>query len=91
MEEKKDLAHQLSPIYLLHKNSPPIFILHGDADPVLPVLSTRLFVERTREIGAELKYLEVKNGNHGFRTAENPDLNSIIKQVTDYLTDRLMK
>ena len=36
LEEKEELAHQLSPVYLIQKDSPPIFILHGVADPVLP-------------------------------------------------------
>lgn len=88
-KEKEDLARKLSPIYLLHKDAPPILVLHGDEDPVLPVLSARLFVEKAKEIGAPVKYLEVKNGNHGFRTADDPKLDGIIKHVTAYLKEHL--
>jgi len=88
-KEKEDLARKLSPIYLLNKNAPPILVLHGDADTVLPVLSARLFIEKAQKIGARVKYLEVKNGNHGFRTADDPKLDGIIQQVTDYLTEHL--
>lgn len=90
-EDKEDLARRLSPIFLLGENAPPIFLLHGDADTVLPLLSSRLFVEKGRALGADIKYLEVKNGNHGFRTADTPKLDSIIKQVTAYLDEHLMK
>jgi len=90
-EDKETLVRKLSPIYLVHRDVPPIFILHGDADPVLPVLSARLFTEKAKKLGARVKYLEVKNGNHGFRTAGDPKLEGIIQQVTDYLTDKLMK
>ncbi len=89
LEEKEELARQLSPVYLIKKDSPPIFILHGDADPVLPVLSARLFVEKARKLGARVKYLEVKNGNHGFRTADDPKLDGIIQQVTAYLDEQI--
>jgi acetyl esterase/lipase len=90
-EDNEGLARKLSPIFLLDKNAPPIFLLHGDADTVLPSLSSRLFVEKGHAIGADVKYLEVKNGNHGFRTADTPNLDAIIKQVTAYLDEHLMK
>ncbi len=89
LEENEELARQLSPIFLLHKNAPPLFILHGDADPVLPVLSARLFVDQAKNIGAKIKYLEVKNGNHGFRTADDPQLDGIIQQVSAYLEKQI--
>ena len=89
LNEKEKLARQLSPVYLIKKDSPPIFILHGDADPILPVLSSRLFVEKAKKLEARVKYLEVKNGNHGFRTADDPNIEDIIKQVTTYLSEQL--
>ena len=89
VETKRNLARQLSPIYLLNINVLPFFLLHGDADTVLPVLSVRLFVEKAHRIGARVKYLEVKNGNHGFRTADDPKPESIIQQVTAYLDEKV--
>lgn len=90
-QDKEELARKLSPIFLLDKNAPPIFLLHGDADTVLPLLSSRLFVEKARAIGIDIKYLEVKNGNHGFRTADAPHLDTIIRQVSAYLEEHLMQ
>ncbi len=83
--EKADLAKRLSPIEWLTAQAPPTLILHGDADDILPVKSPRLYVEKAKELGAPVTYLEVKGGNHGFSTPCDPSLPEISETVTAFL------
>ena len=84
-EEKRELAEFLSPITHLRRSMPTVLLLHGDADPVLPVASARAFAEKAKEIGAPVVYVEVAGGNHGFRTADDPDVRGITERVGDIL------
>ena len=88
-EEKRQLAQFLSPISHLRAEMPAVLLLHGDADPVLPVASPRAFAEKARQMGAPVTYLEVAGGNHGFRTADKPDVPGITRRVTAFLREHL--
>jgi predicted esterase len=43
----------------------PWIVVHGDKDPTVPVEESRKMVKAGKELGAEIKYIEVPGGNHG--------------------------
>ncbi len=91
IEEKKDLAEKLSPINWLEpeKEMPATLVLHGDADPILPVRSTRLFVEKAKRLALPVTYIEARGGNHGFSSPSEPSLEVMSKMVGTFFRDSL--
>ena len=49
----------------------PEYVVHGDADPTVPVTSSRTMVEAGRKAGANIAYVEVPGGNHMTVVAPN--------------------
>lgn len=49
----------------------PLLVLHGDADPVVPVQQSRVFVERVRAAGGDATLHEYPGEGHGFRRREH--------------------
>jgi predicted peptidase len=43
----------------------PWVVVHGDNDPTVPVEESRKMVKAGKELGVEIKYIEVPGGNHG--------------------------
>jgi len=43
----------------------PWIVVHGDKDPTVPVEESRKMVNAGKELGIEIKYIEVPGGNHG--------------------------
>jgi poly(3-hydroxybutyrate) depolymerase len=42
----------------------PQLVVHGDRDPTVSVAGSRAMVQKARELGIEVKYIEVQGGNH---------------------------
>jgi len=51
--------------------SVPEIIVHGDADPTVNVAGSRTMVAKLKELGAEVKYIEVPGGVHSDVVAPN--------------------
>jgi predicted peptidase len=49
----------------------PEFVVHGDNDPTVNVSGSRTMVAKMKELGVEVKYVEVPGGNHGSVVAPN--------------------
>lgn len=90
-EENVELAEKLSPINWLEadKATPPILVLHGDADPILPVRSARLFVEKAGRLNLPVTYIEAKGGNHGFSSPSEPGVEAMGKAVGRFFREQL--
>jgi predicted esterase len=43
----------------------PWIVVHGDKDPTVPVEESRKMVTAGKELGADIKYIEVPGGGHG--------------------------
>jgi predicted esterase len=43
----------------------PWIVIHGDKDPTVPVEESRKMVKAGKELGTEIKYVEVPGGDHG--------------------------
>jgi predicted peptidase len=49
----------------------PEVIVHGDADPTVNVAGSRTMVAKLKELGTEIKYIEVPGGVHSDVVAPN--------------------
>ena len=49
----------------------PEIVVHGDNDPTVNVSGSRTMVAKMKELGVEVKYIEVPGGNHGSVVAPN--------------------
>jgi poly(3-hydroxybutyrate) depolymerase len=60
-----------APATLERIKSVPQFVVHGDADATVNVQGSRAMVARARELGIDVKYVEVPGGSHGNVLAPN--------------------
>lgn len=90
-DQKRDVIRLLSPVALLRKDSPPVLCFHGDKDVVLTVENSRKLAAKGQEIGADLRYVEVKDGNHGFSTKGNPSTDDIVAQAGKFVIEHLQR
>jgi acetyl esterase/lipase len=65
-EERQKLGREISPIYFVHSNQPPILIIHGDADTLVPIYQSQMFVKRCEEVGSPTKLIVREGKNHGW-------------------------
>jgi predicted peptidase len=49
----------------------PQFVVHGDADPTVAVSGSRTMVAALKEVGANVRYIEVPGGDHSNVVAPN--------------------
>jgi predicted peptidase len=49
----------------------PEIVVHGDNDPTVNVSGSRAMVDKMKELGVEVKYVEVPGGTHGSVVAPN--------------------
>ena len=60
-----------SPATLERIRQVPQFVVHGDADATVNVQGSRTMVARAKELGIDVKYIEVPGGSHGGVVAPN--------------------
>jgi dipeptidyl aminopeptidase/acylaminoacyl peptidase len=87
--EKKDLAHLLSPVWQIRADSPAVYLFHGDRDPTLSVENSRQLFKQGKAVGADIQYMEIKNGVHGFGTDCSPTIDEIGSSAARFILDHL--
>jgi predicted peptidase len=90
-DQKADVIRLLSPVQLIKKDSTPVYCFHGDQDTVLSVENSRRLFAKGRQIGADIRYTEVQDGNHGFSSNGSPSLDEIITKASDFIITQLTK
>jgi len=61
-----EIGHKICPADQVSADDPPTLIIHGDADKLVPIQQSELFIEKMKAAGVECK-LVVKNGaGHGW-------------------------
>lgn len=66
-EGREILGREISPIYFVTSKLPPTLIIHGDADNVVPLQQSELFVERAIKVNADAIELIIRPGKgHGW-------------------------
>ena len=69
-EGRQLLGHVISPIYFVHSNMPPILIIHGDADKLVPIYQSKIFVKRCEDEGSPVKLIVRRGQGHGWSHME---------------------
>ena len=90
-DQKRDIMRLLSPVVLIQKNSTPIFCFHGDKDTVLSVENSRKLFAQGKEVGAEIQYVEVKEGTHGFGLSCSPSIEEITAMASKFVIEHLQR
>jgi acetyl esterase/lipase len=65
-EGRKELGHEISPVYFIRSNQAPVLIVHGDADKLVPMYQAEQFVKKSREAGATAKLVVHEGKAHGW-------------------------
>lgn len=65
-EGRRRLGERISPARHITAQLPPTLIIHGDADDLVPIQQSRLFVERAAAVGAKAVLLTRPGGHHGW-------------------------
>jgi acetyl esterase/lipase len=81
-----------SPVNYVRTEAPPFLVIHGDKDAMVPVEQSRELVARMREAGMRVKYIEVKNANHGFWPVGGdiaPTLPEITSEIVEFFRQTL--
>lgn len=83
-EDRKKLAHEISPIYFITSNLPPTLIIHGDADPLVPIQQSETFLEKAKAAGATTKLIVKPGAKHGW-----PDWPKDLESCADWFDTNL--
>ena len=89
LEEKAALARLLSPMHLMRKDSTPVYLFHGDKDTSVDIEHSRRLFQKGKALGADIQFMEIKGGVHGFGKECTPSIPQISATVSHYLVERL--
>lgn len=67
-EEIEAKARAISPALLVTAKTPPFLIWHGDADPLVPLQQSELFVEKLKGVGTDVEFYIKPGGAHPWMT-----------------------
>lgn len=55
---------EISPVYLVKKDSPPLLLIHGDADKTVPLQQSEIMKAKYEELGLPVKLVVHPGGGH---------------------------
>ncbi|MDQ6603652.1 MAG: alpha/beta hydrolase [Chloroflexota bacterium] len=70
--ERVEGARQANPLHYIGPDMPPCLIVHGREDEIVPLTQAELLYGALKDANAEVTFLEVEDGNHGFWEAGQP-------------------
>lgn len=65
---------EFSPINYVSAKSPPFLLIHGTGDPFVPFAQSETFCGKLRASGVSCELYPVKDGGHGIRSWQSPEL-----------------
>jgi len=65
-EKLAEMSKQYSPIYGVTAKFPPTLIFHGDADKLVPLQQSEIFIEKLKGLGVPCKLVVKKGAGHGY-------------------------
>jgi acetyl esterase/lipase len=77
-------VRKISPARLVQSKQPPFLIIHGDADPLVPLQQSQIFVEALQKAGGEAQLIVKHGGGHPWRT-----INEEVTVMADWLDKRV--
>jgi acetyl esterase/lipase len=81
---RQTLGKQISPIYHIHPDMPPVLLIHGDADKLVPIQQSQLFVEKCNEVKSPAQLITRPGKGHGWL-----DIGNDLKEVADWFDKNL--
>lgn len=66
-ESRQIYGQEISPLNFVTSNLPPTLIIHGDADRLVPIQQSELFVKRAKEVNATVKLVVREGKDHGWK------------------------
>lgn len=84
--KRQAIGRAISPITHVSGDDPPMLLIHGDADELVPIQQTRIFVDKMRKEGAEAKLITKPGAAHGWR-----DLLDDTQLLVDWFDEHLAK
>lgn len=88
IQQNKDKVAKANPITYVSKPDPPMLIMHGEVDQAVPYNQSELLHAALQKAGVESTLVKVKNGDHGFRGADQKP-EARIKMVADFFDKHL--
>lgn len=92
VSENRGLARMASPVEFVSKDDPPTLILQGDSDPLVPLSQGEALYKALKRVGADVTFVEVKKGGHGFGPIPKtePSFDELKKTVLEFFQKHLM-
>lgn len=91
IKDSKDSYIKASPINYLSEESPSILLIHGSKDTVVPSSQSFNLYKKGKELGADVRYMSIKNGGHGFVPSGGeiyPALNDISDKTISFIEEK---
>lgn len=79
-----EIGKEISPMSHVSEDDPPILIVHGDADKLVPIQQSRLFIDKLKQAGVEAKLVTKEGGKHGW-----PKISEDITLLVDWFDTHL--
>ncbi|HEY8746998.1 MAG TPA: alpha/beta hydrolase [Tepidisphaeraceae bacterium] len=83
-EVRQKLGKQISPADHVHPGMCPILLIHGDADKLVPIQQSQLFMEKCNEVKTPVQLITRPGKGHGWL-----DIGTDLKQVADWFDKNL--
>lgn len=69
--DDSDMLELNSPVNFAKEINIPLLLIHGDKDRVVDVYHSREMFEELEDLGKQVEYIELENGNHHLEIEEN--------------------
>ena len=73
-KERLEIFHERSAIYHTDSMDSPLLLLHGSADAVVPAQQARIIAKALKDLGRDVKYIEIAGEGHMFSKRESAKL-----------------
>jgi acetyl esterase/lipase len=84
-EGRKKLGREISPFYNISSNTPPTLIIHGDADKLVPIQQSEIFIKRAKEDGVDAKLVVKEGKEHGWPGWLEADMDTCVDWFDEHL------
>jgi len=84
-KELTERVRLISPARLVQSKLPPFLIIHGDADPLVPLQQSQVFVNKLKAAGTDATLIIKHGGRHPW-----PTINEEVAVMADWLDKRLV-
>ena len=83
-ESRKAYGKEISPIEFISASMPPVLLIHGDADKLVPLQQSEMFLAKAQEAGVKTKLVIKKDAAHSW-----PDLAADVPLMADWFDQYL--